>query len=148
MALHGTMDFRIRSASTTDIPAMHDLRKAVLENRLSDPRRITEASYLPYIAAGGAWVAETDIGIAGFAVIDALTGNVWALFIRPDAEGVGIGRALHAKMLGWAREQGISRLYLSTDKGTRAVKFYSRAGWMQVDTDVDEQAIFEKSLPT
>ncbi|MBA3527152.1 MAG: GNAT family N-acetyltransferase [Sphingomonas sp.] len=140
------MHFAIRIATATDIAAMHRLRKSARENRLSDFTRITEATYLPYIAAASAWVAETDAGISGFAVVDGPAANVWALFIDPDCEGAGIGRALHRKMLEWAREQGIGCLSLSTEHGSRAARFYSRAGWAQTDTTADGEVLFEKSL--
>lgn len=114
------MNFRTRIASAHDVPAMHRLRFRVRENRLSDPQRVTPAFYLPYIAAGSAWVAETDDGIAGFGIIDGPAKSVWALFVDPGFEGARVGRALHRQMLRWAEEQGLGRLSLSTSKGSRA----------------------------
>ena len=140
----GKMNFKIRSASAADVPEIHAVRNGVRENRLSGATRITEASYLPYIAAHSAWVAETETGIVGFAVIDVPAASVWALFINPDAEGAGIGRALHSTMLEWAREQGIRRLSLSTENGSRAMHFYSR--WAQAATTAEGEVIFEKLL--
>jgi GNAT superfamily N-acetyltransferase len=142
------MNFTIRAAATSDVPAMHAVRSKVRENRLSDPGRVTEASYLPYIAAGSAWVAETDAGIPGFAALSASDETVWALFVDPEAEGVGIGRALHDHMLEWAREQGIRRLSLGTQEGSRAAHFYERAGWTRAGITPDGEAIFEKPLAT
>ena len=140
------MTCTIRSASAADVPAMHRLRNAVRENRLSAAAGITEASYLPYIDAGSAWVAERPDGIAGFAAIDLSSETVWALFVDPETEGAGIGRALHSAMLEWAREQGIGRLSLTTEKGSRAMHFYERAGWTQSATTADGELTFERSL--
>ena len=140
------MNFRVRAASAADIPAMHHVRNDVRENRLYDPQRVQEASYLPYIAAGSAWVAETDAGIVGFAAIDAQARRVWALFVDPGAEGSGIGRALHRRMLEWAQEQGISTLSLDTEEGTRAAHFYERAGWRRAGFTDDGGVLFEISL--
>ena len=125
---------------------MHRLRNAVRENRLSAAAGITEASYLPYIDAGSAWVAERPDGIAGFAAIDSSSDTVWALFVDPETEGAGIGRALHSAMLGWAREQGVRRLSLTTETGSRAMHFYERAGWTQAATTADGEVTFERSL--
>ncbi len=140
------MNVRIRNATTADIRAMHRLRNRVRENRLSDTTRINEASYLPYIAAGSAWVAEAEDGLIGFAAVDAPAASVWALFVDPIAEGAGIGRALHLEMLEWARQQGIGRLSLSTEEGSRAVRFYRRAGWTQIAVIPDGEVLFERSL--
>jgi GNAT superfamily N-acetyltransferase len=139
------MNFTIRQAFAADVPAMHRLRNRVGENRLSDPQHISEATYLPYIAAGSSWIAETDDCVLGFGAIDACNATVWALFVDPQAEGCGIGRALHHQMINWAHEHGIGRLSLSTGKGTRAVEFYKRAGWTEVGTTADGEALFEKS---
>lgn len=140
------MRFKIRTASIADIPAMHRIRGSVQENRLSDPQRVTEASYLPYINERSAWVAETDAGVAGFSIIDVAAKSVWALFVDPEAEGGGIGRALHHRMLGWAREQGIGQLSLSTSKGTRAERFYKGAGWIEAGPASDGEVRFQKPL--
>jgi len=128
------MDFRIRPATAADVPAMHAVRRAVRENRLSDPGRVTEASYLPYVADGSAWVAETDAGVAGFAAVDLPAESVWALFVSPGAEGAGIGRALHGVVLDRARRAGLCRLRLGTEAGTRAERFYLEAGWTRDGT--------------
>ncbi len=125
---------------------MHRVRLNVRENRLSDPKRITEASYPPYIAAGTAWVAETNAGIVGFAIIDAPARSLWALFVDPRSEGAGIGRALHRTMLEWARETGVDRLSLSTDSGSRAARFYERAGWQQRGFTAEGEALFERLI--
>lgn len=120
---------RIRAARAADIKAIHSIRLRVRENPLSDPRRVTEDSYGPYLDQGAAWVAETESGIAGFAILDVAGGTVWALFVAPEAEGLGIGRALHARLLEGAVEHGLTRLSLNTAPGTRAERFYSDAGW-------------------
>lgn len=140
------MSFAVRAAGAADVPAMHRVRNSVRENRLSDPQRITEASYFPYIAAGSAWVAENDAGLLGFAAVDGQSGSVWALFIDPNAEGAGVGRALHRRMLAWAHEQGLGRLSLSTDKGTRAAEFYKRAGWIESGEAASGELLLEMTL--
>lgn len=140
------MSIRIRSATAADVDAMHRLRRNVRENRLSATTCIQEASYLPYIAAGSAWVADSDRGIVGFAAIDAPATSVWALFVDPRAEGTGVGRSLHLAMLDWARKRGISRLSLSTEAGSRAVGFYRRAGWIQTRVTADGEVLFERSM--
>jgi GNAT superfamily N-acetyltransferase len=141
------INLRIRAASLRDVGAMHRLRNSVRENRLSEATDISEASYLPYIAVRSAWIAESDAGVAGFAAIDAAAAKVWALFVAPEAEGAGVGRALHDHMLEWAGQQGIESLSLSTEDGSRAVQFYTRAGWKRVCTTADGEVHFVRTMP-
>jgi len=111
---------------------MHAVRCAVRENVLSDRRRITEASYASFIAARSAWVATADDGaILGFAALDLADAGVWALFVDPDHEGSGIGRALHDALLDAAAARGVAGLWLTTAPGTRAERFYRGAGWRE-----------------
>lgn len=119
----------LRQALRQDIPAMHRVRVAVRENRLTSSV-ITEAHYLPAIeATGRGWVIETGGKIVGFAVGNARTGNIWALFVDPDYEGCGYGRRLHEAMIHWLFSCKLKRLYLSTGPDTRAQQFYEMAGW-------------------
>jgi GNAT superfamily N-acetyltransferase len=136
----------VRTATARDIGAMHRIRTDVRENRLSDPQRVTEASYAPFVAAGTAWVAEIDGRVGGFAAVDAGAASVWALFVDRSLEGAGLGRALHARLVDWANEQRIQRLSLSTERGTRAADFYQRAGWKHKGMAKGGQLAFELIL--
>ncbi|MGZ8359791.1 MAG: GNAT family N-acetyltransferase [Allosphingosinicella sp.] len=137
------MRYAIRTAAPADVAAMHHIRRSARENRLSDPRRVVESSYLPFIAGGSAWVAETEGGIAGFAVIDVAAGNIWALFVSPDAEGTGVGGALHEHMLGWAQALGLRHLWLTTAPETRAERLYAERGWKRTGVTADGEVRFE-----
>ena len=123
-----TLDL-IRPAVVADMPAMHVIRMAVRENRLSDPGSISEEYFVSLIDAGTVWVAMAATGMVGFAAIDAARASLWALFVDPDAEGLGVGRALHATLIETARERRIPRLTLTTSPGTRAERFYRTNGW-------------------
>lgn len=108
---------------------MHRVRLAVRDNRLTSSA-ITEADYIPAIEeTGRGWVIEDAGGIVGFAVGNARTGNIWALFVDPAHEGRGHGRSLHDAMVRWLWSQGCRRLWLTTEPGTRAQRFYEAAGW-------------------
>lgn len=119
----------IRIATRTDIPAMHRVRLAVTQNRLSDPQSVTPADYARAMTAlGHGWVAEVSDTLVGFAV-GYRSGNIWALFVQPEHEGRGYGHALHAVMVSWLWEQGLRQLWLTTGPGTRAEAFYRARGW-------------------
>jgi len=137
---------RIRAARAADVPAMHALRSRVAENRLTDPALVTEASYPLYLEQGGAWVAETESGLAGFAILDVAAAGVWALFVAPEAEGMGVGRALHARLIEGATGLGLARLTLATAPGTRAERFYREAGWTRAGTTAAGELRLERVL--
>ena len=119
----------LRQALRADIAAMHRVRLAVRENRLTSTA-LGEADYVPEIEASGrGWVIEAQREIVAFAVGNARTHNIWALFVAPGHEGRGYGRKLHDTMVEWLFDQGIERLWLSTGPGTRAQRFYEAASW-------------------
>lgn len=125
----------IRPAEVADIPAMHRVRLAVRENRLTSSR-IVEAHYVPEISVTGrGWVAVRDGAIAGFAIGNLETGNIWALFVDPEAEGQGLGGRLHDTMVAAMFGAGLARLHLGTAQGTRAERFYLARGWRVTGTD-------------
>jgi GNAT superfamily N-acetyltransferase len=123
----------IRPALAADIPAMQRVRTAVRENRLSDPARIGPEEYARRLAPGVSsrgWVADVPgSGVVGFSFVDAVDGNVWALFVAPEAERRGIGRALHDVAMRWLFDTGCPVAWLTTAPGTRALGFYQAAGW-------------------
>ncbi len=118
----------LRQAVREDMPALWEVRYSVSENTLT-PGRISDEELQRSIEEDGrGWVAEEAGRIVGFA-IGLLSGNVWALFVRPEAEGRGIGSALHAEMLEWFARQPLPRLWLSTGTNTLARSFYEARGW-------------------
>jgi GNAT superfamily N-acetyltransferase len=136
----------IRAARVDDIPAMHRVRLAVRENRLASA--IAEADYVPAIErTGRGWVAEENGEIVGFAVGNAITGNIWALFVDPRFEGRGHGRQLHDAMVEWLFAQGLRQLNLGTEPGTRAQRFYERAGWSFTGTLTNGEAGYILAAP-
>lgn len=125
----------IREAILSDIPQLHIIRNAVKENRLSNPDLITNSDYEEILMIRGkGWVYEMQGKIAGFAVIDTRESNIWALFVHPNFEKLGIGKELHDKMLRWYFSHHHQTLWLSTAPGTRAESFYRKAGWKETGT--------------
>ena len=119
----------LRQATQGDIAGMQRVRWAVRENALSDPNRITVADYIAALdELGRTWVVEADGAIAAFAT-GYKAGSIWALFVHPDHEGRGYGKALHSTMVNWLWSLGHKRLWLTTRPGTRAEGFYVSRGW-------------------
>jgi N-acetylglutamate synthase-like GNAT family acetyltransferase len=133
----------VRTATRDDLPALHRIRAAVRENRLVR-RRFTDDDYLEAMErTGRGWVAERDGRVVGFAVGNAQTGNVWALFVDPAEAASGAGRLLHDAMLAWMLTLGLPRLWLGTQPGTRADRFYAAAGWTR-GVEADGEVVYER----
>ena len=113
---------------------MHRVRLAVRENTLSDPNRITERDYVAALdEVGRTWVIEIDGEVVAFGT-GLRSGSIWALFVHPDHEGRGYGKALHSAVTSWLWSLGHERLWLSTTPGTRAERFYLAQGWRACGT--------------
>lgn len=136
-----------REANITDIPAIQLVRNAVKENVLSDPSKITDEDCRIYLTQRGkGWVCEVENRITGFSIVDLKDHNIWALFIHPDFEKQGIGRNLHDLMLDWYFSKTDHTIWLSTDSGTKAEKFYRKAGWKAAGTYRNQEIKFEMTF--
>jgi GNAT superfamily N-acetyltransferase len=141
------MNATLRPARREDIAAMHRVRMSVQENRLVS-MSLSEADYVVAIEqTGRGWVIELAGTIVAFAVGDAHTGSIWALFVEPGHEGRGFGRQLHVQMVSWLWQQGLERLWLSTDPGTRAQRFYEAAGWKYSGPGTHGEVLLELHRP-
>lgn len=121
-----------RAATETDIPAMSEIRLAVTENALSDPGKLPPAIYSDYLERlGKGWVCECDGRIAGFSYAAKADSSIWALFVRPGYEGLGIGKALLGLAVDYLFSLGNDKVVLSTTAHTRADKFYAASGWQR-----------------
>jgi GNAT superfamily N-acetyltransferase len=121
-----------REAEIMDIQQMQIVRHSVKENVLSDPSLVTDKDCEEYIKVRGkGWICEIEKMIVGFSIADLRENNVWALFVRPEYEGMGIGKRLHELMLDWYFSQTDKRLWLGTAPHSRAEKFYRKAGWRE-----------------
>lgn len=137
----------LREARREDVAAMHRVRMSVLENRLVS-RVLSEGDYVQAIEVDGrGWVVECEGAIVAFAVGSSTSGNLWALFVHPAHEAQGHGRRLHDAMVAWLWQRGLERLWLTTEPGTRAQRFYERAGWTCVGRTAEGELRFELMRP-
>jgi GNAT superfamily N-acetyltransferase len=138
------MDLTIRRATESDIPAMHEVRMSVVENRVADAARVQPEHYRGLLENDGrGWVATAGARLLGFAIADLRSRSVWALFVDREAEGRGIGRRLHEVMVEWLFQCGARAITLGTDAGTRAEPFYRTAGWQHIGAGARGEAQFE-----
>ncbi len=141
------MKINYREAQFKDIPQMQVIRHAVKENILSDPSLVTDEDCNDYInRKGKGWVAESENIIIGFSIVDVLENNVWALFVNPDFEGMGIGKELHDIMINWYFKQTKENIWLGTEPKTKAEKFYRKNGWKEIGRHGKGEIKFEMDL--
>ncbi|SNR97120.1 MULTISPECIES: GNAT family N-acetyltransferase [unclassified Azospirillum] len=137
----------IRLATKSDIPNLMQIRLSVRENILSNPAKVPESAYDPFIEQGSLWLCEQVTGkCLGFAAADLRDGSIWALFISPEAEGRGIGQSLMAQMIGDLRRAGWQQATLSTQPESRAAAFYQRNGWVAGGMTGGGEQIFIRPL--
>lgn len=147
----------LRHAHRGDIAAIQRVRAAARENRLLS-RRISDDDVRRHLEVlGRGWVIEVDRPSPGrpstaagpdegrtrsgrgprhgevvaFVIGDATIGHIWALFVEPAYQGMGYGRRLLDVMVAWLWSQGLPHLWLATEAGTRAERFYRAAGWRE-----------------
>ena len=133
-----------REARVGDIPQIQIVRNSVKENILSDPQLVTDEDCENYLLnRGKGWVCEIEDRIVGFAIVDVVDHNAWALFVQPGFDRKGIGKKLHHAMLDWYFEQTNSAIWLGTAPDTRAEKFYRKAGWEETGTHGKGEIKFE-----
>ena len=119
---------RLRAATAADVPALFAIRLAVRENAMSmealAANGVTPAAVAGMLATTAAgWIAGAA---EGFAIADAEDGSLFALFVHPDHEGRGLGRALLRQAESWLASQGWREAWLFTgaDRRLRAQGFY------------------------
>lgn len=133
MSKHPADSFQIRPATVDDVAAMFQVRLAVTENRMNrdalaavgvTPDSIAEAIR----SAPCAWVATTEGEVAGFAMVDLDSACLFALFVRSDHEGRGMGSAL-CQVCEQALFAQHEEAWLETAKTSRAARLYRHLGW-------------------
>jgi GNAT superfamily N-acetyltransferase len=133
----------LRQAERTDIPGIWEVRYSVTENTLSADQISDEDVRREIEDTGRGWVVEDERKIQAFAICNAETGNIWALFVHPRAQGSGFGSRLHDQMLAWLRTKDVPVLWLTTGENTRAREFYEHRGWTYVGMSEPGEARYE-----
>ncbi|WP_370540264.1 GNAT family N-acetyltransferase [Advenella sp. FME57] len=125
--------FQIRSATTQDVDAMFKIRTSVRENSLTS-EELFELGITPEFISAAiknsscAWVATVDNEIVGFSMVDLDTACLFAAFVLPEYEGLGIGTDL---IKACESELFIYHpvAWLETAQFSRAAKLYRYLGW-------------------
>ena len=145
------MNTLVRPAHSHDITAIFAIRTAVKENPLSleqlTEMGITPEAVLEMLAIPDCiWVAEINEITAGFAIADREEGSIFALFVLPEYEGLGLGRQLMDRAEA-ALFQQHAHIWLETDSESRAAAFYQRRGWEVVEQLTGTDKRYQKKRP-
>jgi len=127
---------KIREARNPDIETLFEIRTSVRENYQSR-EEIAALGITPTTVAQmlktdcRAWIAELDNRPIGFAIANATQATIFGLFVLPNFEGRGAGRALLQAAENWLRSRGNDEIWLTTgnDPNLRAYGFYLHLGW-------------------
>jgi GNAT superfamily N-acetyltransferase len=133
----------LRVAVRDDVGETQRVRHSVTENRLTSSVISDEEVVCAIERTGRGWVVEIDGQVVGFAIGNAETGNIWALFVEPEHEGQGHGRRLHDEIVDWLWSRGLKRLWLTTSQHTIAQRFYELSGWQHAGVLPSGELLFE-----
>lgn len=140
---------KFREATIQDIPAMSRIRLSVRENILSNPARVTEQMYADYLSIlGRGWVVEANGEVVGFCYADRENSSIWALFMSPEHEGLGLAKRLLKLAVDWLFELGKESVQLGTGPDTRADRFYAAQGWTRGQVEGAKEVSYTLSRTT
>lgn len=141
----------IRAATQDDVDTLFNIRTRVVQNHLS-VEQMAQLDITPQVLADSireapcAWVAEVDGQPVAFSMVDLATGEVFAMFVLPTHENLGLGRQLMA-VAETALFERHATLFLVTDgrDEIRANGFYQRLGWTVTGSVEGDDVRYEKS---
>ncbi len=145
------MQTLIRAATQDDVEILFTLRTSVVQNHLS-VEQMADLGITPQVLADSirqapcVWIAEVNDQPAAFSMIDLAAGEVFAMFVSPAYENLGLGRQLMA-VAEAALFEHHETLFLITDgrDEIRANGFYQRLGWTVVGSVEGDDVRYEKS---
>ena len=136
----------LRPATDADVEALFAIRTSVTENHMSRAGLarigVTPSSVARMLRTNSAaWLAEANGEPVAFSMANAAEETVFAMFVRPGYEGLGLGRALMSCAEEWLFERGAPEIWLTTggDPALRAHGFYRHLGWEEAGRTQDGQ---------
>ena len=130
----------LRAVEPGDAAALIELRGRTRENAISEEALaemgISAASVAQKLrSTHRGWLCEEENRLAGFAIGDGSSGELWVIAVAPEFEGHGIGSQLLASVENWLWACGWDALWLWTDvdESRRAFSFYLRHGWSKAE---------------
>ena len=153
VSCHKVICMLLRPAKLKDLDTLFRIRMSVHENQASidrlaelgiTPDSVREIIQIPNTA----WIASIEGEDVGFAIIDPAMGSLTGIFVHPDYEGRGIGKALLKTAEEALCARGFKQFWLNTsdNMSARAHQFYRSQGWVPIG-QVDNQLFrYEKKI--
>lgn len=91
---------------------------------------------------GRGWVCEMAGKVVGFSYAAKEDSSIWALFVSPEHEGLGIGTGLLELAVEWLFSLGNEEVTLETAANTRADGFYAARGWCRGEMKNDVEVTY------
>jgi RimJ/RimL family protein N-acetyltransferase len=115
---------------------------------LSNPGLVTDKDCVEYLTLRGkGWVCEINNAVIAFAIADLIDNNIWALFVLPDFEGNGIGKAILQYLIDLAKKQKLHTMIAVIDyENQSSVAFHEQFGFTTVGIIKESGYKFERWL--
>ncbi len=118
------MAIAIRASRSEDLPLLREIERLANERfrdiglaHVADDEPLSVAALSEYAASGLSWVAVDNVDRpVGYVLVDDLDGNAHLeqVSVRPEYQGVGVGRALIERVRAWAMATGKPAVTLTT----------------------------------
>jgi ribosomal protein S18 acetylase RimI-like enzyme len=103
---------------------------ATRERRAAFFRRVAEGPPPPHLLVGELGGAVAGMALCGVAEEDETLGELFMIYVAPEASGKGVGRALVAEVLRLLAEDAFDEAVLWVfEDNPRTRCFYEQAGW-------------------
>jgi putative acetyltransferase len=141
-----SIDFSIRLAANTDIPAiravLYSVRSeyGVLGEIGANDKELDDIE-LNYFGRGGIFEVVEDramriVGCAGLLPHNPSRAEICKMYIEKSARGRGLGRRMLDDLLDAARAGGFREVWLETNSSlTEAIALYKKYGFQPVDSE-------------
>ena len=135
--------FTVRSAKTTDVPAIRNLVRPLAEERI-----LLDKEAVTYYESIQEFVVAEDadgnvVGCGGLHVIWEDIAEIRTLATSADLRGKGVGHVLLKALLQRARQVGVHRVFCLTFE----VKFFERQGFsVMADQSAVDPSVYQEIL--
>jgi len=135
--------FTVRSAKTTDVPAIRNLVRPLAEERI-----LLDKEAVTYYESIQEFVVAEDadgnvVGCGGLHVIWEDIAEIRTLATSADLRGKGVGHVLLKELLQRARQVGVHRVFCLTFE----VKFFERQGFsVMADQSAVDPSVYQEIL--